>query len=107
MADKTSGNAEQDGVSESTTPATADAAIAATVATEPDVPKMSDLQGVRYVGTKDFKSFSAEELRSIGVEPKDNDDLAWFAGNSFFVKNDRINAATRDWLATQSDFVVE
>lgn len=82
----------------------ADAAV--TAETAPEAPNMSDLTGVRYVGRANVKSISAKDLESLGIEnPKG--DLEFNADNKHFISASEINAATRDWFATQSDFVVE
>jgi hypothetical protein len=61
------------------------------------VPTMKDLEGVRYVGTADIRIITTAE----------GEDLVWNADNGFFVPKADLNAATRDFLATQSDFSIE
>jgi TolB-like protein len=71
-----------------------------------DVPTMAALKGVRYIGRGDVRKISADDLVRSGVnEPKG--DLVWNAKNEFFVPANQLNAATRDFLATQSDFRIE
>lgn len=61
------------------------------------VPTMKELDGVRYIGTADVRI----------ITTADGQDLSWSVDNEFFVSKTEINAATRDFLATQSDFSVE
>jgi hypothetical protein len=69
------------------------------------VPTMKDLLGVRYTGTANTRNLSQIDLERVGVESKG--DLVWSADNDWFVIADELNAATRDFLATQPDFRVE
>lgn len=74
-------------------------------ATQDDVPKMSDLDGIRYVGMADSKTISQTDLVSLGAEdPKG--DLVWDASNGKVVPTKEFNAATRDALLALPDFVV-
>lgn len=85
-------------------PDTSDPKVAEGTA-EGDVPKMADLQGVRYTGFADVKLLTAQDLQSMGVDsPKGG--LRWDASNGFTVGADQINAATRDVLAATKDFTV-
>ena len=73
--------------------------------TQDDVPKMPDLDGIRYVGMADSKTVSKADLVSLGAEdPKG--DLVWDASNGKVVPTKEFNAATRDALLTLPDFVV-
>lgn len=64
-----------------------------------DRPKMADLIGVQFKpGRIDSKRFSAADLRQMGVEPKDEDDLVWDKSNGFQVPVQRLNADTVDAL---------
>lgn len=73
--------------------------------TQDDVPKMSDLDGIRYVGMADSKTISQADLVSLGAEdPKG--DLVWDASNGKVVPTKEFNAATRDALLALPDFVV-
>lgn len=78
---------------------------ATATAVEEDIPKMSDIEGIRYVGMADSKTISQADLVSLGVEdPKG--DLVWDASNGKVVPTKEFNAATRDALLTLPDFVV-
>lgn len=78
--------------------------LATPITDEP--PKMADLRGIRYIGKADRKTITVGDLVSLGIEnPKG--DLVWSSENSNFVLADEVNAATRDWLAKQPDFVAE
>jgi hypothetical protein len=70
-----------------------------------DVPTMKELKGVRYVGSADVKIFEVSDLAGVGVEV--DEPLTWHSGNGFFVDAKHLTAAARDFLATQTDFVVE
>lgn len=72
-----------------------------------DVPKMSELTGIRYVGQADVKELTAADLESLGVEnPKG--DLRWSkADNGFVVPTEQFNAATRDVLLEDPNFAAE
>ncbi|UYL85318.1 hypothetical protein SEA_HAGER_25 [Microbacterium phage Hager] len=73
--------------------------------TETDVPKMSDLDGIRYVGIANVKTITKADLEILGVEdPKS--DLVWDASNGKVVSTKEFNAATRDALLALPDFVV-
>ena len=67
------------------------------------VPTMRELEGVRYIGLSDVRSISIAELERAGVSDA-KVDLVWSAENEFLVPASDLNAATRDLLATQSDF---
>lgn len=70
-----------------------------------DVPKMSELSGIRYVGMADSKTIRKADLISLGAEdPKA--DLVWDASNEKVVPTKEFNAATRDALLALPDFVV-
>ena len=78
---------------------------ATATAAEEDIPKMSDIEGIRYVGMADHKTISQADLVSLGVEdPKG--DLVWDASNGKAVPTKEFNAATRDTLLALPDFVV-
>lgn len=71
-----------------------------------ETPTMADLKGVRYTGIADVRLLSVDDLRGVGVQnPKG--DLEFSHENGHFVPASEINAETRDWFATQPDFVVE
>lgn len=70
----------------------------------PEVPKMADLKGVRYIGNADVKIFEVSDLESVGVPA--TEPLTWRGPGSFVEAKD-LTAAARDFLATQPDFVVE
>ncbi|AWY04480.1 hypothetical protein SEA_RACHELLA_24 [Microbacterium phage Rachella] len=73
--------------------------------TEEDIPKMSDLGGIRYVGIANVKTITKADLEILGVEePKG--DLIWDASNGKVVSTKEFNAATRDVLLGLPDFVV-
>ncbi|QLF84506.1 hypothetical protein SEA_RIE18_24 [Microbacterium phage Rie18] len=73
--------------------------------TEADVPKMSDLDGIRYVGIANVKTITKADLEILGVEdPKG--DLVWDGSNGKVVSTKEFNAATRDALLALPDFVV-
>ncbi|QGH73974.1 hypothetical protein SEA_HIDDENLEAF_23 [Microbacterium phage Hiddenleaf] len=74
--------------------------------TEDDVPKMSDLGGIRYVGMADSKTVTKADLEALGAEdPKG--DLVWNADNGKVVPTKEFNAATRDVLLKDTrNFVV-
>ena len=73
--------------------------------TAEDTPKMSDLDGIRYVGMADSKTISKADLVSLGAEdPKG--DLVWDAENGKVVPTKEFNASTRDVLLALPDFVV-
>lgn len=83
-----------------------DAPEAAVQASTEDVPKMSELTGIRYVGIADIRSLTTEDLESMGAEnPKG--DLEWSASNGKLVAASDINASTRDALLADPDFVAE
>ena len=87
------------------TPDVSDAVAPSGETTEENMPKMSELQGIKYVGMADVKSVTAYDLQSMGVEdPKG--DLTWSADNGFIVPTSEFNAATRDKLLSNKDFVV-
>lgn len=68
-----------------------------------EVPKMSELTGIRYVGVADKKSFTTEDLQALGVEdPKE--PLEWADWNGKVVETSQFNAATRDALLALPDF---
>lgn len=70
-----------------------------------DIPKMAEISSVKYIGTADVKELSKVDLERIGVEAKA--DLVFNAGNDHRVSVSEINASTRDFLASQSDFDFE
>jgi len=74
---------------------------------EVEVPKMTDIRGVRYIGPADRRILSVEALESLGIEnPKGR--LEFGPENNMFVPASDFNAATRDWLASQkTNFVIE
>lgn len=82
--------------------------VIATNGVEPDVenvPTMKELTGIKYVGMADVKRLEISDLESLGIEsPKG--DLVWSADNDFTVPASEINAATRDALLANKDFVV-
>lgn len=85
-------------------PDTSDAKTAEVHTTNEDVPKMSELTGIKYVGVADVRSITAEDLQSLGDEnPKG--DLVWSAHNNFTVPTKDFSAATRDALLADPDFV--
>lgn len=66
----------------------------------------SDPKGIRYVGMADVKVLLTEDLEAMGVDsPKG--DLEWSANNDRFVPASEYNAATRDVLASDPNFLVE
>lgn len=74
--------------------------------TNEEPPKMAELQGIRYTGMSDERHITTKDLESLGIEnPKR--DLSWTKANSHFIPASEINAATRDWLVSQSDFTAE
>lgn len=75
---------------------------ATSLATEA-VPTMRELEGVRYIGTSNVREISAEALAGAGIEDAKG-DLRWSSENEFFVPASDLNAATRDFLASQTDF---
>ena len=83
----------------------AEAAFDAESNIQEDVPNMSDLQGVQYVGTADVKILNSEDFNRIGIEG-DHAELRWSAENGHFIESKHVSAAQRDWFATQEDFVV-
>jgi hypothetical protein len=102
---------------EAATKAEAEAPVIAVNGVEPDVsdpvgpvedeiPNMSDLAGIRYVGMADVKVLTTNDLVAMGVAggpPKG--DLRWDASNGFIVQTGEFNAATRDVLLANKDFV--
>lgn len=84
-----------------------DAPEEASGASTDDIPKMSELTGIRYVGMADARNLSVEDLVSMGAEnPKG--DLSWSADlNGKLVSASEINASTRDALLADPDFVAE
>lgn len=75
-------------------------------AVDDEVPTMADLAGIRYVGMADVKTLSTNDLVAMGVAggpPKG--DLRWDASNGFVVQTGEFNAATRDVLLANKDFV--
>lgn len=74
--------------------------------TAADIPKMTELNGIRYVGYADRRYLSVEDLQSLGVdEPKES--LEWAAHNGKVVQTSQFNAQTRDILLGMKDFVAE
>lgn len=83
-----------------------DTTVAAPAESEPsEVPKMAELDGIRYVGMADTKRLTKNDLVSLGVENPQS-DLVWDASNGKVVPTKEFNAATRDVLLANSDFVV-
>jgi hypothetical protein len=69
-----------------------------------EIPTMADLRGISYVGMADSKTLLVEDLEAMGIEsPKE--DLVWDGSNDRFVSSDRINAATRDLLLADPNFL--
>lgn len=75
--------------------------------TEPgEMPKMAELEGIRYTGMADSKTLTAADLESLGVEnPKG--DLVWDDHNGKVVLTGEFNAATRDVLLADPDFAAQ
>lgn len=71
-----------------------------------EIPRMSELQGIRYTGMADVKSFTAADLEAISGEPAKM-DLQWSADNGFVVPTKEFSAATRDALLALADFTAE
>lgn len=71
-----------------------------------ETPKMSELKGIRYVGMADVKTLTKDDLTAIsGKEAKG--DLVWSAENGKVVPTEEFNAATRDALLADPNFVAE
>ena len=68
-----------------------------------DIPKMAEMQGIRYTGMADVKRLSFADLEAIsGAEAKG--DLEWSADNGFIVPAKDFNASTRDALLALPGF---
>ena len=66
---------------------------------------MAELSGIRFAsGSVDRRVMTAAGLRSVGVEPKSEDDLIWSRDNDFTVPIDAVNAATVDLLISLPGF---
>lgn len=78
---------------------------ATATAVDEDIPKMSDIEGIRYVGMADHKTITKEDLATLGVEDAKG-DLVWDASNGKVVPTKEFNAATRDALLELPGFVV-
>jgi hypothetical protein len=87
------------------TPDTSDAQVQTGETTQEDMPKMAELQGIRYKGMADVKTITAYDLRQMGIEDAKG-DLVFSKENDFTVKTSEFNAATRDALLSNKDFVV-
>lgn len=71
-----------------------------------EIPKMSEISAIRYVGMADVKILLTEDLVAMGVEnPKG--DLEWNQANGRRVSSDFFNAATRDALLANPNFLAE
>jgi hypothetical protein len=66
-------------------------------------PALSELTGIKYVGSSDRRTLSAAELTTAGVkDPKG--DLEWTPENGFTVPISEVNAATADLLYSDTEF---
>ena len=74
-------------------------------ATKVDRPALSELTGIKFSGDMiDRRAISAADLRRLGAEPRDEEDLVWSAENDFIVPISQLNASTVDRLITIPGF---
>lgn len=66
---------------------------------------MAELTGIRFeAGQTDRRIISAQSLRALGVEPKNEEDLVWSRDNDFTIPIASVNAATLDNLIALPEF---
>lgn len=85
----------------------ADSPSEPTTTIEPDAERapMAELSSIRFnSGSVDIRVISAFGLRSVGVEPKSEDDLVWSRDNDFSLPISAVNAATVDLLISLPGF---
>lgn len=92
---------------ESTIVTTGDAPAEAPAEDAPEAERapIKQLNGVHFeAGQTDTRIMSAADLRNIGVDPKNEDDLVWNRDNGYTIPISSVNAATVDALIALPGF---